>query len=146
MNVYMQGALEIVKAQAQIRPMTEDELTAMIATVYASIAQFASPTEEDAAEESVEAPLVCECEEPAPEVKDGRSSIKERYIICLECGKKCKFITRKHLAMHNLDPVAYREKWGLKPKQALVCKSLQRERRKKMQDMKLWEKKNTLSA
>ncbi len=142
MNVYMKGALEIVKAQAQIRAMTEDELTAMVGTVYTAIAQFAGPAEDVVAEESVEAPTACVYEEAAPEVKDGRSSIKERYIVCLECGKKCKFITRKHLAMHGLDPVTYRAKWGLKPKQALVCKALQRDRRKKMQDMKLWEKKS----
>ncbi len=148
MDVYMKGALEIVKAQAQIRSMTEDELTAMVAKVYAAILQFAGPAEEVVDEDGVAVPAVCSapvagaCDEPASEVRDGRSSIKERYITCLECGKRCKFITRKHLATHGLDPVSYREKWGLKPKQALVCKGLQRERRKKMQDMKLWEKKN----
>lgn len=148
MDVYMKGALEIVKAQAQIRSMTEDELTAMVARVYVAIVQFAGPADEALDEEGAEASIApagavaCAPEEIVPEVKDGRSSIKERYIICLECGKKCKFITRKHLAVHGLDPAAYREKWGLKAKQALVCKGLQRDRRKKMQDMKLWEKKN----
>lgn len=142
MDVYMKGALEIVKAQAQIRSMTEDELTAMVAKVYTAIAKIAVPAEEIVHEEGPIASEACACEEGNVEVKDGRASIKERYIICLECGKKCKFITRKHLAMHGLDPAGYREKWGLKPKQALVCKGLQRDRRKKMQDMKLWEKKN----
>ncbi|MFI3271163.1 MAG: MucR family transcriptional regulator [Pseudomonadota bacterium] len=142
MDVYMKGALEIVKAQAQIRAMTEDELTAMVGKVYTAIAQLSGPAAVVADEEGAEAPIACVCEEAIPEVRDGRSSIKERYITCLECGKKCKFITRKHLAMHGLDPATYRAKWGLKSNQALVCKGLQRDRRKKMQDMKLWEKKN----
>ncbi|MDE5879805.1 MAG: MucR family transcriptional regulator, partial [Desulfovibrio sp.] len=37
------------------------------------------------------------------------------------------------------------EKWGLKKDTPLVCKSLQRERRKKMKDMKLWEKRRKAS-
>ena len=44
------------------------------------------------------------------------------------------------LAGHGLEPAAYREKWGLKKDTPLVSKGLQRERRKKMKDMKLWEK------
>ena len=67
-------------------------------------------------------------------------SIKEKTVTCLECGKVFKLITSKHLAQHGLDADAYRRKWGLKPDVPLVCKSLQRTRRKKMKDMKLWEK------
>ena len=44
------------------------------------------------------------------------------------------------LAQHGLDAESYRRKWGLKVDVPLVCKSLQRTRRKKMKDMKLWEK------
>ena len=71
---------------------------------------------------------------------DPRKSIKEKSITCMECGKTFKILTRKHLASHNLDAAEYREKWGLKKDTPLVCKGLQRERRKKMKDMKLWEK------
>ena len=42
--------------------------------------------------------------------------------------------------MHGLDADTYREKWGIKKNTPLVCKELQRERRKKMKEMKLWEK------
>ncbi|HWR05104.1 MAG TPA: MucR family transcriptional regulator, partial [Humidesulfovibrio sp.] len=37
-------------------------------------------------------------------------------------------------------PVEYREKYGYKKGMPLVCKSLQRERRKKMKEMELWKK------
>ena len=57
-----------------------------------------------------------------------------------ECGKVFKLITSKHLAQHGLDADAYREKWGIKCGTPLVCKCLQRTRRKKMNNMKLWEK------
>lgn len=65
---------------------------------------------------------------------------QEKSVTCLECGKTFKIITRKHLAMHGLDADTYREKWGIKKNTPLVCKELQRERRKKMKEMKLWEK------
>ena len=42
--------------------------------------------------------------------------------------------------MHGLEMASYKEKWGLKKDVPLVCKSLQRERRRKMKDMRLWEK------
>lgn len=142
MDTYMKSALEIVKAQAQIRSMTEEELTAMVASVYTAISQFAKATDDAVVEDDDAEAVAPVAEEVVIDMKDVRASIKERYIVCLECGKKCKFITRKHLALHGLDPVSYREKWGMKAKQPLVCKALQRDRRKKMQDMKLWEKKN----
>lgn len=71
---------------------------------------------------------------------DPKKAIKEKSIICLECGKPFKIITKKHLAKHNLTTEEYREKWGYRKGSPLVCKSLQRERRKKMKSMKLWEK------
>ena len=109
MDDYLKQALEIVKAQASVRVMSEEEITSMVRTLSA----------------------------PAmPPAK----SIKEKSVTCLECGKTFKIITRKHLATHDLDAESYREKWGLKKHTPLVCKELQRERRKKMKDMQLWEK------
>lgn len=49
-------------------------------------------------------------------------------------------LSKRHLALHGLDAVSYREKWGLKKGAPLTCKELQRSRRAKMKDMKLWEK------
>ena len=71
---------------------------------------------------------------------DPKKSIKEASITCLECGKSFKVITRKHLASHGLAPEESRAKYGFKKTQALACKSLARERRAKMKDMKLWER------
>ncbi|MDR1126470.1 MAG: MucR family transcriptional regulator, partial [Deltaproteobacteria bacterium] len=68
-------------------------------------------------------------------------AIKEKSITCLECGRTFKLLSGIHLKKaHDLTPVQYREKYGYKKGTPLVCKSLQRERRKKMKEMKLWEK------
>jgi len=126
MDDYLKQALEIVKAQASVRNMTEEEITSMVRTLAGNLKNLEEvPCEHD------------ECVAPAvPPSK----SIKEKSVTCLECGKTFKIITRKHLATHGLDADSYREKWGLKKNSPLVCKELQRERRKKMKEMKLWEK------
>lgn len=125
MDDYLKQALEIVKAQAAVRVMSEEEVTSMVRTLAASLKIL-----EDA-------PLEKETTEPA---MLPAKSIREKSVTCLECGKSFKIITRKHLATHNLDAESYREKWGLKKNTPLVCKGLQRERRKKMKEMQLWEK------
>lgn len=124
MDDYLKEALEIVKAQAKVRTMAEEEIISMVQKLSEGIRD------------------VCLGAQPVEDVQPApvRKSIKEQSIICLECGKSFKILTKKHLAVHGLDADAYREKWGIKRQTPLVCKSLQRERRKKMKTMKLWER------
>ncbi len=125
MEDYLKEALEIVKAQASVRTMNEEEMTSMVRKLSAGIQAIAENT------------LPAKEESPAC---DPKKSIKEKTIVCCECGKSFKIITKKHLASHDLTPDEYREKHNLKKKTPLVCKSLQRERRKKMKEMQLWTK------
>lgn len=127
MEEYLKQALEIVKAQASVRTMTEEELSSMVQKLTTEIQQIAE------GKPSIE-------EEPAQPLMDPAKAIKEKSITCLECGKSFKIITKKHLAFHDLTTAEYREKYGYKKGTPLVCKSLQRERRKKMKDMQLWER------
>lgn len=132
MDDYLKEALEITRAQAGVRVMSEEEVTAYIQKLSANIRAISENVMPDD----------MDCAEMAQE---GRKSIKEKSVNCLECGKSFKILTRRHLATHGLDSASYREKWGLKKDAPLVCKSLQRERRKKMRDMKLWEKRRKAS-
>lgn len=127
MEDHLKQALEIVKAQASVRTMTEDEISSMVFKLANAIRSISDgePAEQPEAEA---APV------------DASRALKEKSITCLECGKSFKIITRKHLMLHDLSPDTYREKYGYKKDMPLVCKALQRERRKKMKDMKLWEK------
>lgn len=129
MGDHVKNALEIVKAQAGFRTMSADEMCAMVSSLSNAIHQLM--TEESTPSEPV----------PGAAAKQ----IGERGVTCLECGKSFKLLTRRHLLSHGLEADEYREKWGYAKDTPLVCKSLQRERRKKMKDMKLWEKrrKNT---
>ncbi len=128
MDDYLKQAIELVKAQSSVRVMQEEEMVAMIRTLASSLKDLESNTHVD---EEEEIPL------PSPS-----KSIKEKSITCLECGKSFKLITRKHLAKHGLDADSYRRKWGIRSDVPLVCKSIQRLRRKKMKDMRLWEKRH----
>ena len=128
MDDYLKQAIELVKAQSSVRVMQEEEMVAMIRTLASSLKDLESGVH---AEEEEEAPM------PSP-----AKSIREKSITCLECGKSFKLITRKHLAKHGLDADSYRRKWGIKSDAPLVCKSIQRVRRKKMKDMRLWEKRH----
>lgn len=125
MDDYLKEALEIVKAQAKVRTMVEEEIISMVRKLSEGIRD------------------VCQGTQPVEEAQlsaPSRKPIKEQSIVCLECGKSFKILTKKHLASHGLEADAYREKWGIKRNVPLVCKSLQRERRKKMKAMKLWER------
>jgi len=126
MDDYVKEALEIVKAQASVRTMTEEEITSMVRKLADGIRGISECA--DVVEDTTVA------------LGDARKAVKEKTITCLECGKSFKIITKKHLATHGFTPEEYREKYGYKKGSPLVCKSLQRERRKKMKDMKLWEK------
>ena len=127
MDNHLKEALEIVKAQASVRTMTEDEITSMLQKLARDIRNISDSIPDENAEE------VCEI--------SAAKAIKEKSITCLECGRTFKLLSGIHLKKaHDLTPVQYREKYGYKKGTPLVCKSLQRERRKKMKEMKLWEK------
>lgn len=127
MDPYLKEALEIVKAQASVRNLTEEEITSMVKRISESIRSVSGEA------------LPVEEEDAAP-LRDPKKAIREKSILCLESGQAYKILTRKHLAKYGLTPEQYREKWGYQPDAPLVCKALQRERRRKMKEMQLWEK------
>ncbi len=131
MEEYLKEALEIVKAQASVRDMTEEEITSMVKKLAEGIKVVGDGILEvggngnDAAQGSAVEP---------------KKAVRDKSIVCLECGRSFKTLTKRHLAKYGLTPDEYRDKWGYPRNMPLVCKSLQRERRKKMKEMRLWEK------
>ncbi len=129
MDEYVKQALEIVKAQAGIRAMTEEEMMSMVGKLAASLRGVADQSPEALGSDQQEAAI------------DPKKAIKEKSVTCLECGKSFKVITKKHLATHDLTTEEYREKWGYKKGAPLIAKALSKARRKKMQEMQLWTRK-----
>jgi predicted transcriptional regulator len=127
MDDYLKESLEIVRAQAKVRVMTAQEIVTMVQNLVQglkSVMQDTGATAETAGGKSL----------------DPKKAIREKSIICMETGKTMKVITKRHLAKLGLTPDEYRAKWGYPKDLPLVCKDLQRARRKKMQDMRLWER------
>ncbi|MFO7877116.1 MAG: MucR family transcriptional regulator, partial [Desulfovermiculus sp.] len=103
MEEYVQQALDIVKAQASVRTMSEEEITSMVKSLSQ---QLKGIVEGDEAKPEGNKP-----QEPAV---DPKKAIREKAVVCLECGKKFKVLSKKHLAQHGLTPEEYKEKWGYK--------------------------------
>ncbi|MFP4213147.1 MAG: MucR family transcriptional regulator [Desulfohalobiaceae bacterium] len=134
MESYVQEALDIVKAQASVRNMSEDEITSMVQKLSQQLKDLLEErSEEDQSEQKQQEPPV-----------DPKKAIREKSVICLECGKTFKVLTKRHLSTHGLTPAEYKEKWGYKKGTALIAKSLARERRKKMQEMQLWKRRKNV--
>jgi Predicted transcriptional regulator len=125
MDDFLKEALEIVKAQASVRTMSEEEIIVMVRKLADSIRVLSEGGNVSVDDVSS---------------VDPAKAVKEKSITCVVCGKSFKLLTKKHLLTHDLTPEAYRELCGYKKNTPLVCKSLQRERRKKMKDMRLWER------
>lgn len=119
----LQRALEIARAQAGVRPMTAAEVAAYINEVAKSLDDVMAP----------------EKAKPVP-IMNPRSSIGETYVTCLECGKRFRMMSARHLKKHGLTAKEYKAKWGLKKDVALAAKSLVRMRRRQMDEMRLWER------
>lgn len=128
MENYLKEALEIVKAQASVRTMSDVEITTMVRKLSEGIKSISEGEALAPSEETV--------------AVDPQKAIKEKSISCVICGKTFKLLTKKHLATHDMTPESYKEFCGYKKNSPLVCKSLQRERRKKMKDMRLWERRS----
>jgi len=127
------SCMEIVKAQASVRTMSADEMASMVETLVTKMNAIHSGT-------------VATLPEPPAVGIDPKNAIREKSVICMECGKSFKVLTKRHLATHSLTPEEYKEKWGYKKGTSLVAKSLARDRRKTMQGMKLWEKRKKAGA
>jgi predicted transcriptional regulator len=109
-------AADIITAQARVTRMSADELSEALTKTYESL-----KTVQDL-EQGVPAPTT-----PATEPK---ASIQQNKVICLECGKEFKQLSKSHLKFHSLSPKEYKKKHGFKASQALTSKSLSASRRK----------------
>ena len=94
---YVQKAFEIVKEQATVRNMTEEEISSMVKSLSESTKTAAEKGDNSHATSAQQEPLLIL-----------RKAIREQSVICLECGKKFKLLTKKHLATHDLTPEQYK--------------------------------------
>ena len=131
MDEFIQSALEIARAQAAVRAMTEDELAAYVQNVAKKLRDVA------------EGSFRTSCEMPDISPDEAKKSLKEKSVTCLICGKTMKVLTKRHLAKHGVTAEEYKAHFGFKKGTPLAAKSLVRMRKEKMESMRLWERRKT---
>jgi predicted transcriptional regulator len=116
---------EIIVSHASMSELSPQQLVEEIKEVYNTLASLEAGVV-PAAPEKVEE--VEEVKKPSIPLKD---IVKEKHVVCLECGKKLRTLRTHIRKAHNLMPKEYFKKFGLDPKKyPLVCKDYSEQRRK----------------
>ncbi len=119
---------QIVISHASMTELTPQELVEEIKEVYNVLAAMdggAVMPEAMAPAPGEEAGVV---KKPPVALKD---IVKEKYVVCLECGKKMRTLKAHIRKAHKLLPKEYFKRFGLDPKKyPLVCKEYSEQRSK----------------
>jgi predicted transcriptional regulator len=119
---------QIVISHASMTELTPQELVEEIKEVYNVLAAMESGAAIPEAEVPKKAEAAAVVKKPPVPLKD---IVKEKYVVCLECGKKMRTLKAHIRKAHNLLPKEYFKRFGLDPKKyPLVCKEYSDQRSK----------------
>jgi predicted transcriptional regulator len=113
---FVELATQVVAAYVANNPLPRSDLPALIQAVHSAVESLGKGSE-------VAQPQI-ETKPPAVSI---RKSITPDYLVCLEDGKRFKSL-RRHLRLHGLTPVQYREKWSLPSDYPMVAPNYSTER------------------
>ena len=117
---------EIIISHASMTELSSQELLDEIKEVYATLTSLEGGVLPEAVEEKGEA--AAEVKKPSIPLRD---IVKDKYVVCLECGKKMRTLKAHIRKAHNLMPKEYFKRFGLDAKKyPLVCKEYSEQRRK----------------
>ena len=131
---------QIVISHASMSELTPKELVDEIKGIYNVLASLeASEALLEAAGEVAakgpEAEVVKKPPIPLDEI------VKDKYVVCLECGKKMRTLKAHLRKSHHLTPAEYFRRYSLEPKKyPLVCKEYSEQRRKLAKEKGLGER------
>ena len=118
---------QIVISHASMSELTPKELVEEIKDIYNTLIALESgaAAAEAPAEAAKEAAVVKKPPIPLDDI------VKEKYVVCLECGKKMRTLKAHIRKAHHLTPAEYYRRYGLEPKKfPLVCKEYSEQRRR----------------
>ena len=122
----MKLTAEIVISHASMSEITTKELVEEIKEVYNTLGSLDGGKVQEISSEMGAAAE--EEKKPSIPLKD---IVKDKYVVCLECGKKMRTLKAHIRKAHNLLPKEYFKRYGLDPKKyPLVCKEYSEQRRK----------------
>jgi predicted transcriptional regulator len=130
---------QIVISHASMSELTPKELVEEIKDIYNVLTSLEAgeviPEAGIPAEVGKEAEVVKKPPVPLDEI------VKDKYVICLECGKKMRTLKAHLRKAHHLAPAEYFRRYGLDPKKyPLVCKEYSEQRRKLAKEKGLGER------
>jgi predicted transcriptional regulator len=119
---------QIVISHASMSELTPKELVEELKEVYQLLSSLEGGLvlpEEAEAERGLEAEVVKKPPIPLQDI------VKDKYVVCLECGKQMRTLKAHLRKAHQLTPKDYFRRYGLDPKKyPLVCKEYSEQRRK----------------
>ncbi len=122
---------QIVISHASMSELTPEQLVGEIKEVYNVLALLDGGTALEEPE-LVGGKETEEVKKPPIPLKD---IVKDKYVVCLECGKKMRTLKAHIRKAHNLMPKEYFKRFGLDPKKyPLVCKEYSEQRSKMAKD------------
>jgi predicted transcriptional regulator len=126
---------QIVISHASMTELTPEELVGEIKEVYNALASLEGGA-------VLEAPGLVKGKEIAKKPPIPlRDIVKEKYVVCLECGKKMRTLKAHLRKAHNLLPKEYFKRYGLdRKKYPLVCKEYSEQRSKMAKEKGLGER------
>ena len=131
---------QIVISHASMSELTPKELVDEIKSIHSVLSAFETAEALLEAAMGVEAPdmeaaVVKKPSIPLDEI------VKEKYVVCLECGKKMRTLKAHLRKAHQLAPAEYFRRYSLDPKKyPLVCKEYSEQRRKLAKEKGLGER------
>jgi predicted transcriptional regulator len=129
---------QIVISHASMTELTPKELVEEIKDVYNTLMALErgeALTGEIPVEKPKEAEVVKKPPIPLDEI------VKDKYVVCLECGKKMRTLKAHLSKAHHLTPAEYFQRYNLDPKKfPLVCKEYSEQRRRLAKEKGLGEK------
>jgi predicted transcriptional regulator len=130
---------QIVISHASMSELTPKELVEEIKEIYIVLSSLeageAMAEAPEAPGKGKEAEVVKKPPVPLDEI------VKEKYVVCLECGKKMRTLKAHLRKAHHLAPAEYFRRYGLDPKKyPLVCKEYSEQRRKLAKEKGLGER------
>lgn len=121
---------EIIVSHASMSELSPQELVEEIKDVYNTLTVL-----EGGVGQEIMVPEMAEeaeVKKPSIPLKD---IVKDKYVVCLECGKKMRTLRTHIRKAHGLMPKEYFKRFGLDPKKfPLVCKEYSAQRSKMAKD------------
>jgi predicted transcriptional regulator len=103
----------IVRSYVQHHTVGTGQVSELITSVHRALGQLGRPAQPE------------EVLTPAVSV---RQSVRQDYVVCLDCGYRARTLRRHISTRHGLSPDEYRKRWGLRRDHSLIAPAYSEQR------------------